>query len=341
MKTILTHILISCYLIFSCATVGFSQVETKLLFQKKEILKIKIEANMKALLKDKGDKPTYHPANLSYLNEFSEPVSLPINIRTRGHFRRSSGSCKFPPVMLNFAKKKVKNTVFDKQNKLKLVTQCQGKDYVFHEYLVYEMYNLITDFSFKARLAEVTYIDSSGKRKPQTHFNFILEDETDVAKRNGAKLFEPKMDANYLLDSFYMATVSLFNYMIGNNDFASINLHNLKLYVLPDKNFIPVSYDLDFAGIVEANYASPPPEMNITSVRIRVYRGLNYTPTIFNAVFEKFNKNKTQIYALYTNNPLLDAGYVKRTIKYLDEFYEQINDPKAIKKYFTAGIYKF
>lgn len=86
MKTILTHLLISCYLIFSCGIVGFSQVETKLLFQKKEILKIKIEANMKALLKDRGDKPAYHPANLSYLNEFSESVYVKRTIKYLDEF---------------------------------------------------------------------------------------------------------------------------------------------------------------------------------------------------------------------------------------------------------------
>ena len=322
-------------------TLGFCQVQSLPLFQKKDVLPIKIETNMKALLKDRGENPAYHLAKLSYTDEHAESVSLPVRVKVRGNFRRKTENCDFPPLLLDFTKKKGKKTTFDGQNKLKLVTQCKREDYVFHEYLVYEVYNLITDYSFKARLVEVTYTDSLGKRKPQTDFGFFLEDENDIAKRNGAKLFAPKNPNTYLLDSLQMATVALFDYMIGNNDFSMFDLHNIKLYIQTGKRFIPVPYDFDHAGIVEASYALPPPQIEISSIRFRVYRGLNYSPEIFRAVFDKFNSVKPRIYALYENNPLLNAGYIKRTIKYLDEFYEHINDPKAVKKYFVQGKFKF
>ena len=109
---------------------------------------------------------------------------------------------------------------------------------------------------------------------------------------------------------------------------------------MPGKLFMPVPYDFDHSGIVETNYALPPPQLEISSVRERLYRGLNYSPAVFQEVFAKFNSVKPQLYALYQDNPLLSPSYIKRTIKYLDEFYEIINDPKAIKRYFVAGRVK-
>lgn len=313
---------------------GFSQ-ET--LFQKKDVLQIKIESNIKALIKDRGETPAYHWAKLSYTDEHAETVTLPIKAKVRGNFRRSASNCSFPPLLLDFSKKKVEKTLFDHQNKLKLVTECVNESYVFQEYLVYEIFNIITDFSFKARLVEVTYVDSLGKREPDKEYGFFIENETDVAKRNAAKNAYLKNVGTSQYDTIQMATVILFEYMIGNNDWSVPALHNIKQFTKTGKLFLPVPYDFDHAGIVETNYALPPPQLEIASVRERLYRGLNYPPSVFQAVFDKFNSVKPQIYALYQGNPLLTAGYIKRTIKYLDQFYEEINDPNAIKKYFIGG----
>jgi hypothetical protein len=315
---------------------GFSQSKKTTLFQKKEVLQVQIESNLKSLLKDRGENPTYHAASLSYTDEHAETVRLPIKMKVRGHFRRLSENCKFPPLLLDFSKKEGKKTVFDRQNKLKLVTQCANEEYVFREYLVYEMYNLLTDLSFKARLAQITYLDSLGKRKPETAYGFFIEDEEAVAKRNGAKNYIHKNLETYLLDSIQMATVALFQYMIGNHDWSVPALHNIKIFTMTGKLFMPMPYDFDHAGIVETNYALPPPQLNIGTVRERLYRGLNYSPEVFQKVFDKFNSLKLQIYALYEGNSMLEAKYIKRTTKYLDEFYERINDSKAIKKYFVS-----
>ena len=316
---------------------GFSQEPTSPLFQKKEVLQIKIEANMKALLRDRGEKPIYHWGKLSYIDEQSNTIEMPIKVKVRGNFRRLTENCDFPPLLIDFQQKKENKTVFQRQNKLKLVTKCQMDDYVFQEYLVYEIYNLITDLSFKARLVEVTYVDSLGKRKPETDYGFFIEDENDIAKRNAAKIHAGANIPMAISDTILMATVAIFEYMIGNNDWSVIGKHNIKQYTKPNQLFLPVPYDFDHAGIVDASYALPPPQLEISSVRERLYRGLNYSPEVFKQVFDKYNRLKPQIYALYEGNPLLNPKYVKRTLKYLDEFYEDINDPNAIKKHFIGG----
>ena len=324
-------------LLFISHLQGFSQQETNALFQKKEILQIKIEANLKALLKDRGQTPQYHWAKLSYLDNQGNTVAFPIKAKVRGNFRRSATNCSFPPLLLNFPKKEIKNTLFEHQDKLKLVTECLNEDLVFHEYLAYEIYNILTDFSFRARLTEVTYIDSLGKKDPDKEFGILLENEVDVAKRNAAKNTYMKNVSMEQYDSVQMATLVLFEYLVSNNDWSVVVLHNIKQFTKTGKLFLGVPYDFDHSGIVEANYALPPPQLEIASVRERLYRGLNYPPSVFQQVFDKFNSAKAQIYALYQGNPLLSASYIKRTLKYLDEFYEDINDPKAIKKHFVGG----
>ncbi len=312
---------------------GFSQA----LFQKKDVLQINIITNLNALLKDKKDNAAYHWAKLSYSDEQNETVTLPIKLKQRGNFRRTSGTCDFPPLLVDFPQKKVGNTLFENQTKLKLVTQCIHEDLVFHEYLVYEIYNLFTDLSFKARLVEVKYIDSLNKRKPITNFGFFIENEVDVAKRNMVNNSYHKNLSMSLVDSVTMATLAMFEYMIGNNDWSLPALHNIKLFTQADKLFLPMPYDFDHAGIVDAIYALPPPQLEISSVRERLYRGLNYSPEVFQQVFDKFNSLKPKIYAIYAGNSLLDARYIRQTLKYLDDFYADINDPKAIKKHFIAG----
>jgi hypothetical protein len=54
----------------------------------------------------------------------------------------------------------------------------------------------------------------------------------------------------------------------------------------------------------------------------------------FDAVTALYNKLKPDIYKLYTDCTLLDQKYVKSTLKYLDDFYETINDPGKLKKEF-------
>ena len=138
-------------------------------------------------------------------------------------------------------------------------------------------------------------------------------------------------------DSLSMATVAVFEYMIGNTDWSVPYLHNIRLLDNGQTGSLPVPYDFDHAGIVEAKYALPAEQLGIESVRERVYRGLAYPMPVFQQVFDKFNQVKPQFYALYQANSRLDKAYVKRTLKYLDEFYALINKPASARAVFKPG----
>ncbi|MEO8711596.1 MAG: hypothetical protein ABI405_05700, partial [Parafilimonas sp.] len=129
----------------------------------------------------------------------------------------------------------------------------------------------------------------------------------------------------------------MFQYLIGNTDWSIQYLQNIKL-IATDSTQIPtaVPYDFDHAGIVNAPYAEPAEELEMSSVKQRRYRGYCMQDIKeFDSTIAFYNNIKPAIYALYTNCSLLNAKYVKTTIKYLDDFYKTINDPVAFKKEFN------
>lgn len=301
------------------------------LFKKSDTLKFNIITDMKSLLRDRGDKPIYHLGKTSYKTIKGKTVTLPIKIRVRGNFRKKTENCNFPPLLLNFDKKNKGNSVFNQQNRLKLVTHCISRDNIVKEELVYRIYNILTEQSFKTRLAQVTYIDSAGKRKPEQKRAFLLEDELILGKRLKAKPYVKVRLRQNLVDSLAMAKVAMFQFMIGNTDWSVPFQHNIKLYT-PKKGMpLPVPYDFDHSGIVNASYALPAAELNIATVRERLYRGIYYPESIINEIINQFLEKKEAIYNLYRNNKALDKSYIKDTIQYLDEFYEIVKNEKKLK----------
>jgi hypothetical protein len=307
------------------------------LFKKDSILYIKITSDFKALLKDrKADSTLYRSAVFALKNKKGIYKPENIELKVRGNFRRLTKNCDFPPLLLNFPKKHGL-APFKNQDKVKLVTHCKDEEYVLREFLVYKIFNLITDYSFKARLAKVTYQDSLGKRDIETKYGILLEDEYALAKRLNANNFDSYKRGQKDVDSLNMATVAVFQYMIANTDFSTEYFQNIKLLFVNEKGFFAVPYDFDHSGIVDAHYAGVSELLNLSSKRERLYRGITYSSALFNKVFEKFRENKSEIYALYTNTPELSKTYVKRTIGYLDAFYETLDDPSSLKKVFIKG----
>ena len=76
------------------------------LFESSDVLNLTLSGSLNATFKDRQDNPQYHPASLSYTNADSTKVSIPIEIKTRGHFRKTLGNCQYPPLMLHFSKER-------------------------------------------------------------------------------------------------------------------------------------------------------------------------------------------------------------------------------------------
>lgn len=321
--------------LFLCPT-AHSAPPSGYLFENEDILKIKIEANFKDLLKDRTEERPYFPARLSYTSTEGETVSIEkLKIKLRGNFRRKRATCGFPPIRLNFAKKGTEETIFEGQDKLKLVTHCQSKkklfeQYLFQEYLIYKTYNLVTDKSFRVRLAEITYIDSAQKYDPLTKYGFLIEDQEALAQRLGCEVYEQEnVHPNATQTS---NTVAMFNYMIGNTDWSIPGLHNVKL--IKESEFgapICVPYDFDWSGLISAPYAVPSEKLGIPNVQTRLYRGFCIGEAEFNTLFDHFLSKQSAILDLFTNFELLDEKTRKKSVGYLESFFGIISNPKRRK----------
>ncbi len=307
------------------------------LFDADIVMELTLRCDLKTVFKDRGDDPKYHPATLQYKADLNT-INIPIKIKTRGHFRKISSNCKYPPILLNFKKSSIpKNSVFEGQDKVKLVTPCQGEKYVVHEYLVYKLYNLITPRSFKTRLVKVIFQDTVKNKSSIPYYGILMEEEKQMAKRNQSISLEKiglSPEGTQKEDFLKMA---VFEYMIGNTDWSVQFQQNIKL-ITTDSTSLPIAipYDFDHAGIVRAPYAKPAPELQLSSTLKRRYRGY-CIPEMnqFTAVFETYNQLKDDFYALYDGNPLLSSSYQSQTLKFLDGFYETINDPKKVRKAFS------
>ncbi len=307
------------------------------LFDNDEVLHFKITGKLNELFDDRKENIVYHPLLLQYQLKDSVLHSIHIKAKTRGNFRRLKSNCKMPPIMLNFpGKEKIKNSVFENHNKLKLVVPCQGDDYVIREWLVYKLYNLLTEKSFRARLAMVDFEDSAGRRKPESHYCILLEDENAVAKRNKSILVDKKMVQMESTNRMEFTKMAVFQYMIANTDWSVPYLQNIKLLSKDSSQpLYTIPYDFDHAGIVDAPYAGAAPELEISSILERIYRGYcNKLEMDFLETFEIFNQKKNDIYKVYTDCALLNPKYVKFVTRFLDDFYKTINDKKSIEEVF-------
>jgi hypothetical protein len=122
--------------------------------------------------------------------------------------------------------------------------------------------------------------------------------------------------------------------MIGNTDWWIGNHHNVKLLTVESMMPIPVPYDFDITGVVNTNYATVDERLGLSSVRERLFRGYCRMPGEYEDVLEIFKEKKEEIYEIYRSCEVLDEKQLKGTLAYYDQFYNIINDPKQVHKYF-------
>ncbi len=306
--------------------------ELQKLFQSDSVVRLTLSANFRTVTRARPGSTTYFPARLTYSDTGASPITIPLRIRARGHWRRAN--CEMPPLLLNFWTDSSKKTLFARLDRGRLVLHCRNdatyEQYILQEYQLYRIYNLLTPFSHRARLARVSYVDSASGRQNAERYGFILEDDDDMAARNGGEQTEQKGAKTGDLDPYTDALVGVFQYLIGGTDWSVAGLHNIQLVRQPEGAIRAVAYDFDWSGAVNASYAKPDARLPITSVRQRLFRGYCAPPEQFARVFAHFNEKKPEIYALYADRvgQLLNPMVARRTLEYFDDFYATINDPR-------------
>jgi len=255
------------------------------LFANDDVIKIQVEAPFRQLVRNAERSKDPHSAILR-LKDGSETHS--ITIAARGMTRRQQVTCKFPPLKIRFNEKPKAPALFAKQKSLKLVTHCKkaskNEQSAILEYSTYRLFNVITPQSFKVRLAEIEYIDAKNQKPILTRYGFFIEDMDDAAERNGMKELDVG-DINYnQLDPDKAIRATLFQYLIRNLDWSFRRnsagkdcCHNSKLMgrtKTSTQDLVPVPFDFDLSGVVDAPYALAPEELPVSKERMRIYRGL-------------------------------------------------------------------
>lgn len=294
--------------------------------------------------------------------------TIPVYLNARGNFRRAN--CYFSPLKMNIKKSFSKNTIFEGHKKLKIVLPCllqnRGNDDVLKEYLAYKIYELVSDTHFKTRLASIEYEDTRGEKdeihplaafipkdfqtatlfegeeafaskKPKKHHlkAILIEDDKVVAKRHGAQVLK-RFVHPLNQEEITSITNAFFQFMIGNTDFSTAYQHNQKL-IFKEGKTIPLPYDFDMSGLVNASYAVVSNIQNtaldITDVEQRVYRGFKRDEKLFYIVRELFLNKREKVYELINQHKIYfeeDKSH-KQAKDYLKSFYDILDNEAKFK----------
>ena len=319
------------------------------LFTDEAPLQLVINAPFPTLVRAAKTSTNPFPATLTVTDGASPAQTMPVELRARGLTRRTGGYCSFPPLSLTFDKAKVEGTPFQGQKKLKLVTYCNTpadqEQRIVLEYLAYRLYNLVTPLSYRVRAADVTYRNGD-KDDGLKRFGFLIEDIDDVADRNKRKEMKAasKQVKAAQLDPHAAGRAALLEYMVGNLDWDFLAApagadccHNSRFLAAKGATpatasaVVPLPYDFDYSGFVDAPYAVVPEALKVSSVNERLYRGYCVSTAEMPAVIDEYRGKRAQMMAVINNEPRLNARYRAKAAKYLDGFFAVLDDPAKVE----------
>ncbi len=331
---LLTLFIIPYNVLYAQLTIG----ETTALFSTQDPLTIKLIMSIKDVKKNTNDS-TFIESILYYKNNTVAYDSLKIDIRARGNNRREN--CYYAPLKLKLNKSVTKETIFEGNKKLKLVLPCliesNNDDYVIKEYMAYKLYEIVTPIHYKTRLVNIEFLEEKGKRTKTNDLKGILiEDIDNVADRLNGKEINRRIMA---LQQDDLASIrnSFFQYMIANTDFSTTYNHNGKLLFV-DKKIVPLPYDFDMSGLVDASYAVVSNIQNITlditDVKERVYKGYKRDELVFHQVRKEFLDNKPKMFEAIDNleQYFQDNNQYIRAKRFISDFFEILEDDNSFKR---------
>ena len=306
------------------------------LFASDAPIHVTIQGPMNSLASNRAATP--RPATMTV-----DGVTYPITLTPRGITRLSKDTCEFPPLRVDLTQPAPPGSLFDHQKHLKLTVFCKRspafQQKVLLEYAAYRLYNLMTPESFRARLANIDYLDETG-RPYISRAGFFVEDFGDVAKRNG--MSQAHMGAVVPLaqiDPTAAARFAIFEDMISNYDWSmragpkgTECCHNARLMTgAPGGLLTPVPYDFDYSGLVDAPYAIPPEGIPVNDVRQRDYRGYCAHQTQARAIAAQLSPRRAEFTGLFASIPGLDPREQAKAASFIQGFFADLDSGRLLK----------
>lgn len=308
------------------------------LFKDEKLLKIHLIYSKENMLVNTNDS-TYLKSELSYEKEDGILVSIETEIRARGNYRKSN--CYYLPLRLKIHKEDSHGTIFQEDRKLKVVLPClnssRSNDDVLKEFLAYKIYQLISPYHFDTKLLSVQLTEEKkGKKIDHDLIGIFIQDDKKTASINHGNLIKRHIHPNNQ-DPMSSARNAMFQFMIGNTDYSITYQHNEKLFYIDDK-IVPIPYDFDMSGLVNASYAVVSAINNktlpITKVTDRLYRGFDRDDEIIEQIRNEFLFYENDIYTLmdqYKNYFKYPKEFTECK-SYVESFYKILKDDKKFEK---------
>lgn len=309
------------------------------LFDAEDVLSIELRGPLEAAMKDKRNPSSRMFVLTAGEREFQVSVKLRGNSRIR--------VCRFRPLRLDFSSTDTKDSIFEGQGKLKLVTHCRDSDAyeqnVLEEYAAYRIFAMLSDVALRTRLLKIRYIDTEkATSEPVVRYGFLIESETELAARTGSEILHLSNVNRLALNTRQAAVSFAFQYLIGNTDWGLVTAigdqnccHNgIMLDVGGSHHYVP--YDFDQAGLVNAPYAKPSSDVRIRSVRTRRYRGYCIKGMDEKVGIAAIEARKQDILELVAGLPATDAKLLKSPTDYLQEYFDASSDPDKLAADFRS-----
>lgn len=302
------------------------------LFDQDDYLELKIIADIDSILRDTDEDPSYQDAQICYKNEEGSWISLNAQIRVRGHYRKSTENCNFPPLKIRIDKDERSNTIFENARELKMVTHCQSElpeydQYVVQEFLIYRLYAVLSDVSYKTRLLRVTYLDKDDPGLTYQKYAFFVEDQDMLEERLHGHIVSVPTVLPENIDWNHYMIISFFQYLIINTDWSLPIMHNIDLISLDYfKPPVPIPFDFDWSGLINIPYKVPTAGGMQTRIAERVYKGPCLNRKDAKKIKRFFMEKREALFNIYIDCPYLDYDTKIETLNNLQLFYQILED---------------
>jgi len=323
------------------------------LFSSSEIIDLRLEAPF-SLIDSERDKEKRYDGKISYMNAEGVRIFIGANFEVRGNWRLAKENCRHPQLWVDLKKNQTEGTLFENQNRLKLVVQCDRyksyRDFLLKEQLAYELFSIFSDYNFETRLFNVSYFEAGDTDASRTDLGFFIEHQSRLEKRLQFEKVKENSVSPIELNSLQASLVAVFSFLIGSTDYSIIQgpvgddcCHNSKLLksellkseLLKSEQgeLFAFPYDFDNTGFVDASYAAgPSPNIGTRSSKERVYRGFCIHNDTLDEALSIARDSRGAVEAAIADHPLLRESTKKESLRFLSKFYEMSKNPNKVKK---------